>query len=152
MSNYFEKGLTDQQVIASREKYGRNELTPPAKTPLWKLFLEKFEDPIIRILLIAWILSIGVASYQVATGVEGIDAFLEPTGILIAILLATGIGFAFEVSANRKFEIINQIGDESLIKVVRNRNTHRHRCHLHYRQRGRRYRNGYRRQAYRREG
>ena len=122
MSNYFEKGLTDQQVIASREKYGRNELTPPAKTPLWKLFLEKFEDPIIRILLIAWILSIGVATYQVATGVEGIDAFLEPTGILIAILLATGIGFAFEVSANRKFEIINQIGDESLIKVVRNRN------------------------------
>lgn len=122
MSHYFEKGLTDQQVIASREKHGCNELTPPAKTPLWKLFLEKFEDPIIRILLIAWMLSIGIACYQVATGTEGINAFLEPTGILVAILLATGIGFAFEVSANKKFDILNQIGDESLVKVVRNHN------------------------------
>ena len=120
MSNYFEKGLTDEQVIANREQYGRNELTPPAKTPLWKLFLEKFQDPIIRILLIAWVLSIGVAVYQITSGIEGLDALLEPTGILIAILLATGIGFAFEVSANRKFDILNQIGDESLVKVVRN--------------------------------
>ena len=120
MSNYFEKGLTDEQVIANREQYGRNELTPPAKTPLWKLFLEKFHDPIIRILLIAWVLSIGVAVYQITSGIEGLDALLEPTGILIAILLATGIGFAFEVSANRKFDILNQIGDESLVKVVRN--------------------------------
>ena len=120
MSNYFEKGLTDEQVIANREQFGRNELTPPAKTPLWKLFLEKFQDPIIRILLIAWVLSIGVAVYQITSGIEGLNALLEPTGILIAILLATGIGFAFEVSANRKFDILNQIGDESLVKVVRN--------------------------------
>ena len=122
MNNYFEKGLTDKEVIASREKYGCNELTPPAKTPLWKQFLEKFKDPIIRILLIAWILSIGVAAYQVASGEEGFNAFFEPCGILVAILLATGIGFAFEVSANRKFDILNKIGDESLVKVVRNRN------------------------------
>ena len=122
MNNYFEKGLTDEQVIANREKYGRNELTPPAKTPLWKQFLEKFQDPIIRILLIAWILSVGVAIYQVTTGAEGYDAFFEPIGILIAILLATGIGFAFEISANRKFDILNQVGDESLVKVVRNHN------------------------------
>ena len=122
MNNYFEKGLTDEQVIASRQKYGSNELTPPAKTPLWKQFLEKFKDPIIRILLIAWVLSIGVAIYQVTSGAEGVDAFFEPAGILLAILLATGIGFAFEVSANRKFDILNQIGDETLVKVVRNRN------------------------------
>ncbi|MBP3349219.1 MAG: calcium-translocating P-type ATPase, PMCA-type [Bacteroidaceae bacterium] len=122
MNNYFEKGLTDEQVIASRQKYGSNELTPPAKTPLWKQFLEKFKDPIIRILLIAWVLSIGVATYQVASGAEGVNAFFEPAGILLAILLATGIGFAFEVSANRKFDILNQIGDETLVKVVRNHN------------------------------
>ena len=120
MSNYLEKGLNDEQVIQNREKFGRNELTPPAKTPLWKQFLEKFSDPIIRILLIAWILSIGVATYQVYTGEEGANAFFEPAGILVAIILATGIGFAFEVSANRKFDILNQIGDEAPVKVVRN--------------------------------
>ncbi len=120
MSQYLNRGLNDQQVIASREKHGSNELTPPAKTPLWKQFLEKFSDPIIRILLIAWVLSIGVSVYQVTTGAEGTNAFFEPIGIFVAIILATGIGFAFEVSANRKFDILNQIGDESLIKVVRN--------------------------------
>lgn len=121
MSNYLEKGLNDQQVALNREKFGKNELTPPAKTPLWKQFLEKFSDPIIRILLIAWILSIGVATYQVYTGAEGANAFFEPIGILVAIILATGIGFAFEVSANRKFDILNQIGDETSVKVVRNK-------------------------------
>lgn len=120
MSDYMQRGLTDSEVLASREKNGRNELTPPAKTPLWKQFLEKFSDPIIRILLVAWILSIGVSVYQVVTGEEGVHAFLEPMGILVAILLATGIGFAFEVSANKKFDILNQIGDEALVKVVRN--------------------------------
>lgn len=121
MSNYLEKGLNDQQVALNREKFGKNELTPPTKTPLWKQFLEKFSDPIIRILLIAWILSIGVATYQVYTGAEGANAFFEPIGILAAIILATGIGFAFEVSANRKFDILNQIGDETAVKVVRNK-------------------------------
>lgn len=121
MSNYLEKGLTEQQVAQNREKFGKNELTPPAKTPLWKLFLEKFSDPIIRILLIAWVLSIGVATYQVCSGAEGVNAFFEPIGIFIAIILATGIGFAFEVSANKKFDILNQIGDEAPVKVVRNR-------------------------------
>ena len=121
MSNYLEKGLNDQQVALNREKFGKNELTPPTKTPLWKQFLEKFSDPIIRILLIAWILSIGVATYQVYTGAEGANAFFEPIGILVAIILATGIGFAFEVSANRKFDILNQIGDETAVKVVRNK-------------------------------
>lgn len=120
MENYLEKGLTDAQVIDSRNLHGSNELTPPAKTPLWKQFLEKLRDPIIRILLVALLLSVGVSAYQVYTNTAGTEAFFEPAGILIAILLATGIGFAFEVSANRKFEILNQIGDESLVKTVRN--------------------------------
>lgn len=120
MENYLEKGLTDAQVIDSRKLHGSNELTPPEKTPLWKQFLEKLRDPIIRILLVALLLSVGVSAYQVYANTAGSEAFFEPAGILIAILLATGIGFAFEVSANRKFEILNQIGDESLIKTVRN--------------------------------
>ncbi len=121
MNNFLNKGLNDSQVEANRRRYGSNELTPPAKTPLWKQFLEKFSDPIIRILLIAWVLSFGVATYQVCTGHEDGNAFLEPVGIFVAILLSTGIGFAFEVSANRKFDILNQIGDESPVKVIRNK-------------------------------
>ncbi|MBR6757685.1 MAG: calcium-translocating P-type ATPase, PMCA-type [Bacteroidaceae bacterium] len=121
MNNFLDKGLNDSQVVANREKFGKNELTPPAHTPLWKQFLEKFSDPIIRILLIAWVLSFGVAIYQVSTGHEGNNAFLEPVGIFVAIMLSTGIGFAFEVSANRKFDILNQIGDESPVKVIRNK-------------------------------
>ncbi len=120
MGNFIEKGLSDAQVLASREKHGTNELTPPAKTPLWKQFLEKLRDPIIRILLIALLLSVAVSAYQVYSGEEGVNAFFEPIGILVAIVLATGIGFAFEVSANRKFDILNQIGDESPVKVARN--------------------------------
>ncbi len=120
MANHIEKGLNDRQVLENRAKYGINELTPPTPTPLWKQFLEKFSDPIIRILLIALTLSIGVAIYQVYTSEEGSNAFLEPIGILIAITLSTGIGFAFEVNANKKFDILNKIGDETLVKVVRN--------------------------------
>lgn len=120
MGNFIEKGLTDSQVLESREKHGTNELTPPAKTPLWKQFLEKLRDPIIRILLIALLLSVAVSVYQVYSGEEGSNAFFEPIGILVAIVLATGIGFAFEVSANRKFDILNQIGDENPVKVARN--------------------------------
>lgn len=120
MAQYFNRGLNDKQVIASREKHGSNELTPPAKTPLWKQFLEKFSDPIIRILLIAWVLSVGVSIYQACNGADLNHVLLEPAGIFVAILLATGIGFAFEVSANRKFDILNQIGEENPIKVVRN--------------------------------
>lgn len=120
MGNFIEKGLSDAQVLASREKHGTNELTPPAKTPLWKQFLEKLRDPIIRILLIALLLSAAVSAYQVYSGEEGVNAFFEPIGILVAIVLATGIGFAFEVSANRKFDILNQIGDENPVKGARN--------------------------------
>ena len=63
-------GLSESEVLASRERYGENILTPPARTPMWKLFLEKFSDPIIRILLVALLLSVAVAVYHIATGVR----------------------------------------------------------------------------------
>jgi Ca2+-transporting ATPase len=113
-------GLTDAQVLESRKKYGSNVLTPPEKESLWVQFLEKFEDPIIRILLVALLLSIGVACYQFFTGMEEGSVFLEPLGILIAVLLATCVGFAFELSANKKFEVLNQVNDDTLVKVIRN--------------------------------
>ncbi len=121
-TNHHHTGLTDAQVLESREKYGENVLTQPEKEPLWKQFLEKFTDPIIVILLFALVLSIGVACYKYFTGYETASTFLEPAGILIAILLATVVGFFFEVSANKKFDILNKVNDDTLVKVIRNGN------------------------------
>ncbi len=124
MTQQHHKGLTTAQVQQNREKYGVNVLTPPEKDPLWKQFLEKFSDPIIKILLLALVLSIGVSFYHYFTPAEsgaeqGLEVFFEPIGILVAILLATCVGFAFEVSANRKFEILNQVNDETMVQVIR---------------------------------
>lgn len=113
-------GLTDAQVLESRKKHGANILTPPKKDPLWKLFLEKFEDPIIRILLIAAFLSLGIAIFEHISKGEG--HYAETIGIFCAILLATGVAFWFEMDANKKFDILNQVNDDVLIKVIRNGN------------------------------
>jgi Ca2+-transporting ATPase len=107
-------GLTDKQVKESRQKYGANMLTPPEKEPLWKLFLEKFEDPVIRILLVAAFLSLGISIIH--------NEYIETIGIFFAILLATGVSFWFEVDANKKFDLLNQVNDEELIMVMRNGN------------------------------
>lgn len=112
-------GLSLQEVEKSRAEHGENVLTPPAKTPLWKQFLEKFEDPIIRILLVALAASIGIAIFEFCHEGKGADVFFEPIGIFVAILLATGIGFWFEVKANRAFDVLNQVNDEDLVQVVR---------------------------------
>ncbi len=116
------QGLSEQQVLENRTRYRVNILTPPEKEPLWKQFLEKFSDPIIKILLVALLLSVGVAFYQFFTGTEPASVFLEPAGILAAILLATCVGFAFEVSANKKFEILNQVNDDTMVQVIRGGN------------------------------
>ena len=112
-------GFSESEVLASRERYGENILTPPARTPMWKLFLEKFSDPIIRILLVALLLSVAVAVYHIATGEAGMSALFEPAGIALAILLATVVGFLFEMSAAKKFDILNQVNDDLPVKVIR---------------------------------
>ena len=118
-SRDYKDGLTQEEVLESRQKYGNNVLTPPEKDPLWKQFLEKFSDPIIRILLIALVLSIGVSVYQLCTGAEGWSVLLEPLGIFVAVMLATTVGFFFELSANKKFDILNQSEDEQPVTVFR---------------------------------
>lgn len=107
-------GLTDAQVKESREKFGSNLLTPPQKTPLWKLFFEKFQDPIIRILLIAALLSLCISFIH--------NEYAETIGIFCAIFLATSVAFWFEMDANKKFDILNQVNDDIMIKVIRNGN------------------------------
>ncbi len=84
-------------------RHGANILTPPEKEPLWKQFLEKFGDPLIIILLIAGVLSIGISCYEFWGLHEGAETFFEPVGIFVAILLATGIAFIFELKADKQF-------------------------------------------------
>ena len=114
------QGLNPEQVAESRRLHGENVLTPPEKTSLWKQFLEKFEDPIIRILLVAWVLSMVIAGVH-CWGPEaaGFSAFLEPLGIFFAIMLASCVGFFFEVKANRAFDVLNTVNDDILVTVIR---------------------------------
>lgn len=120
MSDIKIEGLTREQVEENRRLYGENVLTPPEKTPLWKQFLEKFEDPIIRILLFAWVLSLGISCVHCwGPEQEGFKAFLEPLGIFIAIMLASTIGFIFEVKAARAFEVLNTVNDDMMVTVLR---------------------------------
>ena len=119
MKRNYRNGLTEIEVEKSRAKYGDNVLTPPEKDPLWKQFLEKFSDPIIRILLIALLLSVAVSLYQLFTGAEGLSVLFEPLGIFVAVMLATTVGFVFELSANKKFDILNQAEDEQMVTVYR---------------------------------
>ena len=104
-------GLISEQVEQSRSAHGQNLLTPPAKTPLWKLYLEKYQDPMIRILLVAAVISLLLAIVQ--------QDFLETLGIFIAIFFATTVGFYFERDASKKFEVLNAIGEEQPVKVRR---------------------------------
>ncbi|MCM0205238.1 calcium-translocating P-type ATPase, PMCA-type [Bacteroides fragilis] len=110
--DYFYLGLTDQEVLQSREKHGVNLLTPPKRPSLLKLYLEKFEDPVVRVLLVAAVFSLIISIIE--------NEYAETIGIIAAILLATGIGFYFEYDANKKFELLNAVNEETLVKVIRN--------------------------------
>ena len=105
-------GLTDQEVIASREKNGINLLTPPKRPSIWKLYLEKFQDPVIRVLLVAAAFSLIISIIE--------SEYAETIGIFFAIFLATGIGFYFEYDANKKFDLLNAVGEETPVTVIRN--------------------------------
>ncbi|MCC8087789.1 MAG: calcium-translocating P-type ATPase, PMCA-type [Rikenellaceae bacterium] len=105
------RGLNKQQIKESREKYGENILTPPDKEPVWRLFLEKFEDPVIRILLIAAFLSLGISFVE--------KEFAETIGIFCAIFLATGVSFWFEYDARKKFDLLGKVDDDTPYKVLR---------------------------------
>ncbi|MDE5648125.1 MAG: HAD-IC family P-type ATPase, partial [Muribaculaceae bacterium] len=112
-------GLSENEVVESRLKHGENILTPPAKKSLFMQFLEKFRDPLILILLVAGVLSVGISLYEYFGLNEGSGVFFEPAGIFIAILLATGLSFYFEAKADKEFALLNQVSDEEPVTVVR---------------------------------
>lgn len=123
--NRIYSGLNDSQVIENRQKYGVNILTPPEKEPIWKQFLRKFSDPLIIVLMIAGLLSIGISFYEYWGLHQGGEVFFEPVGIFIAILLATGLAFYFENKADKEFALLNQVNDDEPVQVVRNGNVTR---------------------------
>lgn len=105
------QGLSEEEVSQSRLKHGENILTPPKRTSLWKLYLDKYRDPIIQILLVAAAISLVLAFVE--------DDFLETIGIFIAVFLATTIGFYFERDAAKKFNALTALGEEQPVKVRR---------------------------------
>lgn len=109
--DYYHLGLTENEVLQSRRENGINLLTPSKRPSLWKLYLEKFEDPIVRVLLIAAVLSLIISLIE--------NEYAETIGIIAAILLATGIGFFFEYDANKKFDLLNAVNEETPVKVIR---------------------------------
>ena len=104
-------GLTAAEVLKSRAEHGENVLTPPKRLSLWRLYLEKYEDPIIRILLVAAVISMGLAVFS--------GEYVETIGIILAVLFATTVGFYFERDAAKKFDVLTALGEEQPVKVVR---------------------------------
>lgn len=124
-SQYAFKGLSQEAVNASRQRHGSNTLTPPKPVPTWRLYLEKFKDPMVLILLVALTLSFGIAIYEFFhADIRTFTPFFEPTGILIAIFLSTGISFYFEQKAAKEFNLLNHVNDETLYKVIRDGELH----------------------------
>ena len=118
----FRAGLTYEEVERSRAAHGANILTPPKGVPVWRQFLEKFKDPLIIILLIAGIASIGISCYEYYALDSGAGVFFEPCGIFMAVFLATGLGFYFEYKANKEFALLNEVSDEEPVQVIREGN------------------------------
>ena len=110
-SHYLHTGLSPEEVERSRVEHGENLLTPPPRPSLWRLYLEKLEDPVVKVLLVAALCSLGIAVVE--------NDYVETIGIVSAILLATGIGFYFEYDAGKKFDLLNAMSEESPVKVLR---------------------------------
>lgn len=115
LEKFDKAGLTDEQVALSRNEHGANILTPPKRASLWALYIDKYRDPIIQILIVAAAVSL------IFSFING--EFLETLGIFLAIILATTIGFYFERDAARKFDVLTTLGEEQLVKVRRNGDT-----------------------------
>ncbi|MCQ2343637.1 MAG: calcium-translocating P-type ATPase, PMCA-type [Paludibacteraceae bacterium] len=115
-------GLTKKEVEESRAKYGSNVLTPPKRESLFIKFLACFADPIIRILLVALLFSVGISVYQFVCEEGSVSLFFQPLGIFLAIILATLVGFLLEQRNEKTFQSLNEVNDDTLVKVIRDSN------------------------------
>lgn len=122
--NIYSKDCISIDSDVAREGVGKNIIPPPEKDPLWKLYLEKFKDPIIIVLLVVFAFSILIAAYELVYMGKGWSIFIEPSGVLIALLLATGVGFIFELKADREFDILNKVKDSRPVKAFRKQTEH----------------------------
>ena len=113
------RGLTPDQVLESRKQYGTNILTPVDKESVWKRFFEKFKDPLIIVLIIAGVLSLGISIYEYLGLGGSWNAFFEPAGILLAIILSTTLAFIFELKSDKEFSLLNKVDDEELVVAIR---------------------------------
>ena len=120
---YFSECLSNDSIEV-KNGIGKNIIPPPEKEPLWKQYLEKFKDPIIIVLLVVFFFSVVVAVYEIFYMGKGWSIMLEPSGVLVALLLATGVGFLFEVKAAKEFEILNKVKDARPVKVIRKTTEH----------------------------
>ncbi len=114
-----ERGLSKQQVLQMREKFGRNELTPPEREPWWKLLLEKFDDPTIKILIAAAVISLLMTAAEKWLLKDPDASFIDSIGIFLAVLLATLVGYFSERKSAKEFELLNKVKDDIRVKVLR---------------------------------
>ena len=117
-NSYLSECLSNDSVEV-KNGIGKNIIPPPEKESLWRQYLEKFKDPIIIVLLVVFFFSVVVAVYEIFYMDKGWSIMLEPSGVLTALLLATGVGFIFEVKAGKEFEILNKVKDARPVKVIR---------------------------------
>lgn len=123
LTDSYKKTCLKEDSDAVKSGSGKNIIPPPEKESLWKLYFEKFKDPIIIVLLVVFFFSILVAVYEIICMGKGWDILIEPSGVLTALLLATGVGFIFELKADKEFEILNKVKDSRPVKVFRRKNS-----------------------------
>ena len=123
-SDSYRKDCLSEDSEIVRNGIGKNIIPPPEKESLWKLYFEKFKDPIIIVLLVVFFFSVLVAVYEIVSMGKGWEILIEPSGVLTALLLATGVGFIFELKADKEFEILNKVKDARPVKVFRRKDAH----------------------------
>ena len=117
-------GLTQQQVELMRKTYGRNVLTPPERDPWWKQLLGNFDDPTIKILLAAAVISLIMTVVSKYVLHEHEATFIDSIGIFLAVGLATIVAFLSERKSEREFDLLNDVKEAIDIKVIRDGELH----------------------------
>ena len=112
------RGLSEKQIAQNQKKYGKNQFSPGEKISLGKKILEALKEPMIFILLIAALITIGMNIYKQSQGLHA--EFTESIGILVAITISVSIKVIMEGRSEKAFETLNNINEDIKVKVLRN--------------------------------